>query len=169
MVYSIPLVHGFISIRNITINGKICTFHLISRRSWHRAGKEREREKHSTMVVFIIIIIIILLPFYCSVSILTFSLSFLPPLPSPPLPSPPPGVRYYMRGIDDDGFAANFVETEQFVHYEGHTSSFVQVITHVHVPYSTKFFEGSKFYRFYCFPSIRKNYFHKNEWMAIVM
>ena len=43
--FCIPLVHGFISIRNITINGKIFTFHLISRRSWHRAGKERERER----------------------------------------------------------------------------------------------------------------------------
>ena len=63
--FCIPLVHGFISIRNITINGKIFTFHLISRRSWHRAGKERERERgreggregHCKMVVFIIIII----------------------------------------------------------------------------------------------------------------
>uniref|UniRef100_A0A1X7SQS2 Phosphatidylinositol-3-phosphatase SAC1 n=1 Tax=Amphimedon queenslandica TaxID=400682 RepID=A0A1X7SQS2_AMPQE len=35
-------------------------------------------------------------------------------------------VRYYMRGIDEDGFAANFVETEQIINYEGHTSSFVQ-------------------------------------------
>ncbi|XP_019859982.1 PREDICTED: phosphatidylinositide phosphatase SAC1-A-like [Amphimedon queenslandica] len=35
--FCVPLLHGFISIKNITINGKLFTFHLISRRSWHRA------------------------------------------------------------------------------------------------------------------------------------
>ena len=38
-----------------------------------------------------------------------------------------PGVRYYVRGVDDEGHAANFVETEQLVVYEGIVSSFVQV------------------------------------------
>ena len=44
-----------------------------------------------------------------------------------------------MRGIDDDGFAANFVETEQIIHYEGHTSSFVQVMYMYH---TTQNFQG---------------------------
>ncbi|XP_074696618.1 phosphatidylinositol-3-phosphatase SAC1 isoform X2 [Strix aluco] len=36
------------------------------------------------------------------------------------------GVRYYVRGIDSEGHAANFVETEQIVHYKGSKASFVQ-------------------------------------------
>ncbi|XP_004640730.1 phosphatidylinositide phosphatase SAC1 isoform X1 [Octodon degus] len=36
------------------------------------------------------------------------------------------GVRYYVRGIDSEGHAANFVETEQIVHYGGSRASFVQ-------------------------------------------
>jgi hypothetical protein len=36
------------------------------------------------------------------------------------------GVRYYVRGIDSEGHAANFVETEQIVHYSGSRASFVQ-------------------------------------------
>ncbi|XP_075442401.1 phosphatidylinositol-3-phosphatase SAC1 isoform X2 [Ascaphus truei] len=36
------------------------------------------------------------------------------------------GVRYYVRGIDSEGHAANFVETEQIVHYNGNKASFVQ-------------------------------------------
>ena len=32
-----------------------------------------------------------------------------------------------MRGVDNDGFAANFVETEQLIIYEGNKTSFVQV------------------------------------------
>ncbi|KAM4630283.1 phosphatidylinositol-3-phosphatase SAC1-A isoform 1-T1 [Polymixia lowei] len=36
------------------------------------------------------------------------------------------GVRYYVRGIDSEGHAANFVETEQIVLYEGARASFVQ-------------------------------------------
>ncbi|KAL2080354.1 hypothetical protein ACEWY4_024147 [Coilia grayii] len=36
------------------------------------------------------------------------------------------GVRYYVRGIDSEGHAANFVETEQIVQYQGGRSSFVQ-------------------------------------------
>ncbi|KAM9824281.1 phosphatidylinositol-3-phosphatase SAC1-A [Neosynchiropus ocellatus] len=36
------------------------------------------------------------------------------------------GVRYYVRGIDSEGHAANFVETEQIVLYEGSKASFVQ-------------------------------------------
>ncbi|CAD6186140.1 unnamed protein product [Caenorhabditis auriculariae] len=42
------------------------------------------------------------------------------------------GVRYYKRGVDVDGHAANFVETEQIVEFEGqnqdrHITSFVQI------------------------------------------
>ncbi|XP_062265341.1 phosphatidylinositol-3-phosphatase SAC1-A isoform X2 [Platichthys flesus] len=36
------------------------------------------------------------------------------------------GVRYYVRGIDSEGHAANFVETEQIVLYEGAKASFIQ-------------------------------------------
>uniref|UniRef100_A0A673IPL9 SAC domain-containing protein n=1 Tax=Sinocyclocheilus rhinocerous TaxID=307959 RepID=A0A673IPL9_9TELE len=36
------------------------------------------------------------------------------------------GVRYYIRGIDSEGHAANFVETEQIVQYNGAKASFVQ-------------------------------------------
>ncbi|KAM6893356.1 phosphatidylinositol-3-phosphatase SAC1-B [Xenentodon cancila] len=36
------------------------------------------------------------------------------------------GVRYYVRGIDAEGHAANFVETEQIVQYNGAKASFVQ-------------------------------------------
>uniref|UniRef100_A0A1X7V0N2 Phosphatidylinositol-3-phosphatase SAC1 n=1 Tax=Amphimedon queenslandica TaxID=400682 RepID=A0A1X7V0N2_AMPQE len=41
--FCVPLLHGFISIKNITINGKLFTFHLISRRSWHRADADIEQ------------------------------------------------------------------------------------------------------------------------------
>lgn len=37
------------------------------------------------------------------------------------------GTRYYMRGVDSEGHAANFVETEQIVEYDNTRSSFVQV------------------------------------------
>ncbi|KTF81439.1 hypothetical protein cypCar_00030889, partial [Cyprinus carpio] len=37
------------------------------------------------------------------------------------------GVRYYVRGIDSEGHAANFVETEQIVQYNNARVSFVQV------------------------------------------
>ncbi|GAA6099648.1 phosphatidylinositol-3-phosphatase SAC1-B, partial [Tachysurus ichikawai] len=36
------------------------------------------------------------------------------------------GVRYYVRGIDSEGHAANFVETEQIVQHGGAKASFVQ-------------------------------------------
>ncbi|XP_005752939.1 phosphatidylinositide phosphatase SAC1-A-like [Pundamilia nyererei] len=36
------------------------------------------------------------------------------------------GVRYYVRGIDSEGHAANYVETEQVVQYNGAKASFVQ-------------------------------------------
>ena len=39
------------------------------------------------------------------------------------------GVRYFIRGVDDDGHVANYVETEQVMIYNGYRASFVQVIT----------------------------------------
>lgn len=36
------------------------------------------------------------------------------------------GTRYYIRGLDLEGHAANFVETEQIVEYDGDRGSFVQ-------------------------------------------
>ena len=41
------------------------------------------------------------------------------------------GVRYFMRGIDDKGHSANFVETEQMAFYLGKASSFVQVFSDI--------------------------------------
>jgi len=37
------------------------------------------------------------------------------------------GTRYIMRGSDEKGFVANFVESEQFVYYDGIFSSFLQI------------------------------------------
>ncbi|KAI9283299.1 SacI homology domain-containing protein [Sporodiniella umbellata] len=37
-----------------------------------------------------------------------------------------PGTRYFSRGIDENGHVSNFVETEQFVTYEGAQLAFVQ-------------------------------------------
>lgn len=34
---------------------------------------------------------------------------------------------FFYIGIDSEGHAANFVETEQIVHYKGSKASFVQV------------------------------------------
>ncbi|KAK0142383.1 Phosphatidylinositide phosphatase SAC1-A [Merluccius polli] len=42
------------------------------------------------------------------------------------------GVRYYIRGIDSEGHAANFVETEQIVLYDGAQASFVQANARFH-------------------------------------
>lgn len=39
------------------------------------------------------------------------------------------GTRYYMRGIDDEGEVANYVETEQILCFQGEYSSYVQVMT----------------------------------------
>ncbi|XP_038154593.1 phosphatidylinositol-3-phosphatase SAC1-B-like [Cyprinodon tularosa] len=68
-----PVLHGFISIKSSSINGKKFEWIIISRRSCFRAG-----------------------------------------------------VRYYVRGIDSEGHAANFVETEQIVQYNSFKASFVQ-------------------------------------------
>lgn len=37
------------------------------------------------------------------------------------------GTRMWRRGADPDGYVANFVETEQIMHFNGYTGSFVQV------------------------------------------
>lgn len=43
------------------------------------------------------------------------------------------GVRFYMRGTDNEGNSANFIETEQIVEFDGHEqsnrciASFIQV------------------------------------------
>ena len=35
------------------------------------------------------------------------------------------GTRYNVRGIDDDGWVANFVETEHIIYFEKFCSAFV--------------------------------------------
>ncbi|KAF0972462.1 hypothetical protein FDP41_009365 [Naegleria fowleri] len=37
------------------------------------------------------------------------------------------GTRYIMRGADENGYVANFVESEQFVYYDGILSAFLQI------------------------------------------
>ena len=39
-----------------------------------------------------------------------------------------PGVRYFVRGVDGDGHAANYVETEQLIGFKNSWGSFVQVM-----------------------------------------
>lgn len=71
--FCLPIMHGFVSIKQCSINGEWFTWSLISRRSVYRAG-----------------------------------------------------TRMWMRGIDQDGAVANFVETEQVVEFRDFRSSFVQ-------------------------------------------
>jgi hypothetical protein len=71
--FIVPILHGFVFIKECTINEKCFVFSLISRRSTLRAG-----------------------------------------------------VRYYMRGVDNAGSAANYIETEQILFYSGYNASFVQ-------------------------------------------
>ncbi|XP_075238131.1 phosphatidylinositol-3-phosphatase SAC1 [Lycorma delicatula] len=72
--FALPLMHGFVSINQCSLNGKPFTFSLISRRSCNRAG-----------------------------------------------------TRLFTRGVDQNGYVANFVETEQIVESSGDKSSFVQI------------------------------------------
>ena len=37
------------------------------------------------------------------------------------------GTRFNVRGLDNEGQVANFVETEEILQYDGNTCSFVQV------------------------------------------
>ncbi|GIY70231.1 phosphatidylinositol-3-phosphatase SAC1 [Caerostris darwini] len=71
--YWLPVIHGFIAIKQCLLNQKSFSWILISRRSCLRAG-----------------------------------------------------TRLFMRGLDAEGQAANFVETEQIVECDGSKSSFVQ-------------------------------------------
>lgn len=71
--FCLPIMHGFISIKQCSINGEWFTWSLISRRSVYRAG-----------------------------------------------------TRMWMRGIDQEGAVANFVETEQVVEFRDFRTSFVQ-------------------------------------------
>lgn len=71
--FALPLVHGFVSVHALNVNGQPFTWALVSRRSVQRAG-----------------------------------------------------TRLFMRGIDELGRCANFVETEQIVEWAGERSSFVQ-------------------------------------------
>lgn len=37
------------------------------------------------------------------------------------------GTRFFMRGVDQEGQVANYVETEQIIEYQGDKCSFIQV------------------------------------------
>ena len=72
--FALPILHGFVAIKEAIVKGETFNYVLISRRSIFRAG-----------------------------------------------------CRYYMRGIDEEGNAANYVETEQIVEFpSGQKNSFVQ-------------------------------------------
>lgn len=71
--YALPLLHGFVSIHALNVNGAQFTWALVSRRSVQRAGTRLNR-----------------------------------------------------RGIDELGYCANFVETEQLVEFGGERVAFVQ-------------------------------------------
>lgn len=71
--FALPLILGFVSVNQVTINGHTFYWSLISRRSIQRAG-----------------------------------------------------TRHFSRGIDENGYVSNFVETEQLVEYNGQRISFVQ-------------------------------------------
>ncbi|XP_057291049.1 phosphatidylinositol-3-phosphatase SAC1-like [Hydractinia symbiolongicarpus] len=71
--FTLPLMHGFVSIKKCSIKQFTFDFVLISRRSCYRAG-----------------------------------------------------TRYNIRGVDDEGEVANFVETEQLLFYDGSVASYVQ-------------------------------------------
>ncbi|XP_027346581.1 phosphoinositide phosphatase SAC6-like isoform X3 [Abrus precatorius] len=45
------------------------------------------------------------------------------------------GTRMWRRGADPDGYVANFVETEQIMHFNGYISSFVQVRGSIPLPW----------------------------------
>ncbi|KRY30603.1 Nodal modulator 1, partial [Trichinella spiralis] len=72
-MFAVPMMLGFVEIRDCVVAGNSFKLILISRRSCHRAG-----------------------------------------------------VRFHTRGIDSDGNAANFIETEQILEVEDRLSSFVQ-------------------------------------------
>eukprot|EP00761_Pharyngomonas_kirbyi_P007279 gb/GECH01007289.1/.p1 GENE.gb/GECH01007289.1/~~gb/GECH01007289.1/.p1 ORF type:complete len:595 (+),score=113.39 gb/GECH01007289.1/:1-1785(+) len=46
------------------------------------------------------------------------------------------GTRYNMRGVDDDGYVANYVETEQIIEIHGDTLSLLQVRGSIPLPWS---------------------------------
>jgi len=71
--YTLPVIHGFVSINSVTMAGNRLTWSLVSRRSTQRVG-----------------------------------------------------TRLFVRGGDEKGNVANYVETEQLVEYGGVVTSFVQ-------------------------------------------
>ncbi|CAF0811378.1 unnamed protein product [Adineta steineri] len=72
--FILPIIHGFIAINKLNINGHSFTYGVISRRSTHRAG-----------------------------------------------------TRLFIRGINDDGQVANYVETEQILQMDDVLCSYVQI------------------------------------------
>ncbi|KRY85174.1 Nodal modulator 1 [Trichinella pseudospiralis] len=88
-MFAIPMMLGFVEIRDCVVAGNSFKLILISRRSCHRAG-----------------------------------------------------VRFHTRGIDNDGNAANFIETEQILEVEDRLSSFVQGLLRYFGP-RNRIFDGS--------------------------
>ncbi|CAF2098152.1 unnamed protein product [Rotaria magnacalcarata] len=72
--FALPLIHGFVALHTLNINGRSLSYGLISRRSTQRAG-----------------------------------------------------TRLFIRGIDDDGRVANYVETEQILQLNDIACSHVQI------------------------------------------
>lgn len=102
--FCMPILHGFIDLRSSFINGRTFDFALISRRSAQRAGTR------------------------CGIFLCQYVTRYSYDLHKP-LQSSVNIVRYcryFVRGIDDQGDVANYVETEQIVIYAGNVCSFVQ-------------------------------------------
>ncbi|CAF1175682.1 unnamed protein product [Rotaria sordida] len=72
--FALPLIHGFVALHTLNINGRSLNYGVISRRSTQRAG-----------------------------------------------------TRLFIRGIDDDGRVANYVETEQILQLDDVACSYIQI------------------------------------------
>ncbi|CAF4908838.1 unnamed protein product [Rotaria sp. Silwood1] len=72
--FALPLIHGFVALHTLNINGRSLTYGVISRRSTQRAG-----------------------------------------------------TRLFIRGIDDDGRVANYVETEQILQLDDVACSYISI------------------------------------------
>lgn len=117
--FCMPILHGFIDLRSSFINGRTFDFALISRRSAQRAG---------TRLIF----------FMDIHSICPYNAMQTSVLVTQSKTETRDAIvhscsnfaiirfRYFVRGIDDQGDVANFVETEQIVIYSGNVCSFVQ-------------------------------------------
>lgn len=133
-VYWFLDLRAVVAINNVTVNGKTFVFALISRRNWHRAGWSTQ-EGGST-VHDLAVLHTSQTPRTTHNTTHTTAHTYTRPrdtcisyswqLCDGVLLSCT-GTRYFVRGLDADGNAANYVETEQMIWYAGQVASYVQV------------------------------------------